>query len=127
MADDNIWRFSNSIHDKKYVEDITGYNVWLTNRSLANFIDTVLFANVVNIYNELDPQMQYDYLFYGVTKGRRFAKKKKVIEEHPDFTLVQDYYKYSAVRTREVLRVLTQEQIEIIKNKKNESEGGYVK
>jgi hypothetical protein len=49
------------------------------------------------------------------TKEEKKAREKQ--EELHD--LISNYYKYNAVRTKEALKVLTAEQIEIIRNKNN--------
>lgn len=92
------------------------------NRNLAGFSDTILYANEMNLNASLDAKMQYDYLFHSIRKGRRFSKKR-VSKEDSNFALINDVYKYSAARTREVLRVLTQAQIDVLR-KRQEEKGG---
>ena len=38
------------------------YVPFVINRSLSYFPDTILYANQVNHYNQLDKKMQFDYL-----------------------------------------------------------------
>jgi hypothetical protein len=110
------WRFENSIHTKNRVGDITGYSAWRMNRSLSAFPDTVLYSNEMNLRYGLDNQLQYDYLFNSIPRGRRFAKKKEGLLE-PYLEQVRLYYKYSTVRAREACRILTPEQKKIIKKR----------
>ena len=119
------WRYENSItSNKEYLEvenNEFSYSPWRTNRTLSNYRDTVLLSNIMNMNSFLDHKLQYDFYFYAVSKAKRFAKKKKE-EKHPNFDLVQEYYKYNNVRTKEALSLLTDEQVKIIK--KRQEKGG---
>jgi hypothetical protein len=115
------WRWENSIlQNKKYIE-LDGvvehkYSSWRTNTTLSNYQDTIAFANEMNCNYHLDPKLQYDYLFNKVRKERRWFKRKKATKDDT-FTLVQNYYKYNNVRTKEAMKILTKEQLDIIKKK----------
>jgi hypothetical protein len=118
---DYDWRWENSIlQNKKYLE-VDGfvehkYNPWRTNSTLSNYQDTIAFSNTMNLNYHLDPKLQYDYLYHKVRKEKRWFKKQKA-KKNDTFTLVQNYYKYNNVRTKEVLKILTKEQLDIIKQK----------
>lgn len=123
------WRYENSINKKTEHLDVSkqtfAYNAWRTNRTMSNFIDTIMHSNEMNIYHGLDAQMQYDYLYNSIRKNpKRFFKREKQ-EKDIEFALVQEFYKYNNERTREALRILSPEQInEIIKRLEK---GGIVK
>jgi len=85
------------------------------NRSLSYFPDTILYANQVNHYNQLDKKMQFDYLRLSLRPRKRFSKWIKSQEED-DLQLIKDHYNYSNERATEVLRVLTPNQIEDIRS-----------
>ena len=115
------WRYENSINwDKNYLETEGliehKYVPWRTNSSLSNFPDTILLANEMNMAAHLDARLQYDFLFHSVRKRKRFFKKERV-NKSPEHSLVQSVYKYNDQRTKEALRVLTNEQLEIIRKK----------
>ena len=112
------WRWENSIStSKKRVEgDEFPYVPWRTNSYFANFIDTVFYANMMNMYYDLDPSLQYDFMMASVPKKKRFFKRATSIN-NDDFSLVQDVYKYNVQRTRDALAVLTKEQLATLKNK----------
>jgi hypothetical protein len=115
------WRWENSIlQNKKYLE-VDGlvehkYNPWRTNAALSNYQNTIAFANEMNCNYHLDHKLQYDYLFIKARKEKRWFKKKKAAKNEA-FTLVQNYYKYNNVRTKEALKILTEEQLDIIRKK----------
>jgi len=91
------------------------YVPFVINRSLSYFPDTILYANQVNRYNQLDKKMQFDYLRLSLRPRKRFSKWIKSQEED-DLQLIKDHYNYSNQRATEVLRVLTPNQIEDIRS-----------
>ena len=103
-----------SINEKKREEDLSGYNPFLTNRAFAMHLDTVLIAEQMNHYHLLSPQLQYDFYYNAVRKGRRFGFPKKP-EDPTNLELVQTYYQYSRQKALEALRLLTPEQLAQIK------------
>lgn len=125
------WRFENSINYTKRYEETEGliehkYSAWRTNGILSNYVDCILYVNEMNRAAILDNKLQYDYLLYSIKPKKRFFKKKKAAP-NPDFDLVKEYYKYNNERTKEALKILTKEQIKMIKSRlekggiKNES------
>ena len=66
----------------------------LTNRAMAMPVDTVMFAEEMNQYHQLGPELQYDFYYYGVRKGRRFGFPKKP-DDNPQLELVQEFFGYS--------------------------------
>ena len=91
------------------------YVPFVINRSLSYFPDTILYANQVNHYNQLDKKMQFDYLRLSLRPRKRFSKWIKSQEED-DLQLIKDHYNYSNERATEVLRVLTPNQSEDIRS-----------
>ena len=94
------------------------YNSFLTNRSLSYFPDTVPFANVVNRYHHLDNKLQYHFLINIIRKRKRFSKWIKP-ETESDIEVVKQYYGYSNEKAKQVLSLLSPEQINIIRQKVN--------
>jgi hypothetical protein len=128
MSKENYdWRFENSIqYDKKY-QETEGvlehyYTPWRTNYILSNHIDTILFANEMNLNSFLDDKLQYDFLYYSVPSKKRFFKKKSNNKKNAYFSLIQEHYKYNNERTREILSLLTEQQLKMIKNKIEEGD-----
>jgi hypothetical protein len=120
------WRYENSITNGKKPVEIDGdYSQWRTNNILSNYRQTILYANEMNINYDVPDQMHYDRLYYGIRKQKMYSKpetkeEKKAREKQEELhDLISNYYKYNAVRTKEALKVLTAEQIEIIRNKNN--------
>ena len=113
--------FVNAINYSKndvMVDDITEreYNSFVTNRSLSYFPDTVLLANEMNRYHHIDNRLQFDFLINIVRKKRRFSKWIKP-ETVSDVEVVKEYYGYSNEKARQVLTLLTNQQLDILKKK----------
>ena len=117
----NPFDYVNSINDTKkdiMVDDITekSYNSFMINRSLSYFQDTVQFANVMNQHHHLDNRLQYHFLINIIRKRKRFSKWIKP-ETVSDIEVVKEYYGYSNDKAKQVLPLLSPEQIIIIKQK----------
>jgi hypothetical protein len=65
--------------------------------------------------------MQYDYYLYGLSKNKRFSKWIKP-EESDNLSIIKEYYGYSDKKAREVLLILSENQIKILKNKLNKGQ-----
>ena len=116
-----LFDYVTSINDNKkdiMKDDIDerAYSPFHTNRSLSYFNDTVGLANVVNQYHHLDNKLQYHFLINIVRKRKRFSKWMKA-ESESDIDAVQEYYGYSKEKAKQVLPLLSPDQIIIIKKK----------
>ena len=74
--------YVNSINNtkKNLIEDETsekGYNPFLTNRALSYHVDSLLYANDMNMLSILDNKLQYDYYLHGLKKSKRYSKWHK--------------------------------------------------
>ena len=85
------------------------------------FNDTVLMANEMNINYHLDSRLQFDFLINIIRKRKRFSKWLKPQLEN-DVEVVKEYYGYSNEKARQVLPLLSSEQINGLKKKV--SQGG---
>lgn len=113
--------FVNAINSSKkniMTDDIDEkqYNSFMVNRSLSYFQDTVLMANEMNINHHLDNRLQFDFFINIVRKRKRFSKWFKP-ESTSDVEVVKTYYGYSNEKARQVLTLLTKEQLEELKKK----------
>ena len=96
----------------------SGYVAFLTNRSLSNFPDTIMYANEMNKHNHLDNKLQFHYLINSIRPKKRFSKWAKR-QDSDDFEAVKEYFKYNNTKTEQALSLLSPGQIKIIKNKLN--------
>lgn len=93
-----------------------GYVPFLTNRSLSNFPDTVLYAQEMNMNSHLDNKLQYSYFLNSIRPSKRFSKWAKK-EVNSDLDAVREYYGYSYDKAKTALQILTPDQIRTIKEK----------
>jgi len=94
------------------------YQPYLVNKNYSNFQDTILYANEMNKYHNLDNKLQFDYLLNSIRPRKRFSPwHKKTI--HNDFDYVKEYYGYNNKKTEQALNILTKKQIEEIKSQLN--------
>jgi hypothetical protein len=95
------------------------YAAFIVNRGLSYFHDSVLLANEMNRYaSELPPRMQYDFLRAVLRPRKRISKWLKA-EPIADLELVQKTYGYSETKAREVLPLLTEDNLKYIRNLHN--------
>jgi len=117
----NPYEYVKAINDTKQnimVDDITekAYNAFMVNRSLSYFNDTVLMANEMNLNAHLDNRLQFDFYINIVRKKKRFSKWIKP-ETVSDVEVVKEYYGYSNEKARQILTLLTSDQINELKKK----------
>ena len=95
-------------------ETISSYPPYIVNRCLSGHLDTVLFANEMNKYSNLDKDMQYSFFLYTLRKRKRFSPWLKK-EQVDDLDLVKKHYGYSDEKARIAVSLLTKTQIEKIR------------
>jgi|TARA_R110000764_G_scaffold211558_1_gene297670 hypothetical protein len=100
------------------VDDLTekAYSAFMVNRGLSYFADTVLIANEMNRYHTLDKKLQYSFLINIVRKRKRFSKWNKP-ELVKDVDVVKEYYGYSNEKARQVLSLLSSDQMNNLREK----------
>ena len=117
----NPFEYVNAVNSTKkdiMIDDVAekAYNPFMVNRSLSYFADTVLAANEMNRYAHTDNRLQFDFLINIIRKRKRFSKWFKP-EQISDLDVVKKYYGYSNEKARQVLTLLSTEQINELKNK----------
>lgn len=92
------------------------YNPFIVNRALSMGIDTVLQANEMNQRHHLGKKLQFDFLLNSISKRKRFDKWQKA-DKSEDLDYVRAYFNYSYPKAVSALRILSQKQIDTIKEK----------
>ena len=95
------------------------YSSFLVNKCLAPHNDTILLVNEMNRFHNIDSKMKYDFLLNTITKGKRFSKWHKAEKQTESLKLVMEYYGYSPEKARQVMDILTTDQMSIIKERLN--------
>ena len=117
----NPFEYANAINYTKkdiMIDDIAekSYNPFMINRQLSYFPDTVLAANEMNRNHHLDNRLQFDFFINIIRKRKRFSKWFKP-EQISDLEIVKEYYGYSNEKARQILTLLSTEQINELKTK----------
>lgn len=86
------------------------YKPFLINRGLGYFVDTVLFANEMNLYPDIPVKSQYYYYLAAIRKGNRYAKWEKHKKDE-DQELVQMVYNARPEVAKQYLKLLSKEDI----------------
>ena len=113
------WLNSINFTKENLIEDpdmISSYPPYIINRCLSGHLDTVLFANEMNKYSNLDKDMQYSFFLYTLRKRKRFSPWLKK-EQIDDLDLVKKHYGYSNEKAKVAVTLLTKTQLETIRNK----------
>ena len=117
----NPFEFLNEINYGKndiMIDDLVekDYNSFMANRGLSYFNDSVIFANEMNINHHVDSRLQFDFLINIIRKRKRFSKWLKPQIEN-DVEVVKEYYGYSNEKARQVLPLLSADQINGLREK----------
>ena len=92
------------------------YSPFISNRCLYPFSDTILLVNEMNIYNGLDNKLQFHFLLNSIRARKRFAPWLKT-SKIKNLETIKKYFGYSDQRAKEVLNVLTDEDISYMETK----------
>lgn len=92
------------------------YLPYIVNRCLSGHLDAVMYANEMNINHHLDKKLQYDFLLNTLRSKKRFSPWIRK-EEMENLELVKKYYGYSNDKAKQVLSILTEDQITYIRKK----------
>ena len=92
------------------------YPPYIINKCLSGHIDCLMYANEMNMNHSLDKKLQYDFLINILRIKKRYSpwiRKDKI----KDLDVVKSYYKYSNEKAEQALKILTQDQINFIKQR----------
>ena len=99
--------------DKEWIKK---YPAFIINKILSGFQDTIMLVNEVNRNHFLDKDMQYSFLLNSIRRRKRFTPflRPELIE---DIECVKEYYGYNMDKARTALKLLTKEQLNLIKQR----------
>jgi len=92
------------------------YPAFVVNRCVYPFSDTILLVNEMNIYNGLDNKLQFHFLLNSTRARKRFTPWLKSSKIN-NLETIKEYFGYSDQRAKEVLNVLTDEDISYMETK----------
>lgn len=100
---------------KDALDNEKDYKPYLVNRSISYHIDCILYANQMNMNHHLDGKLQYHYLLNTIRPMKRKFQPWQKTSAIKDIDFVKEYFGYSNDKAKEALRLLTDEQITLIK------------
>jgi hypothetical protein len=95
--------------------DVKDYTPFVVNRALSYHMDCILYANEMNLYSEIDKDLQYQYLLNTIRSMKRKFQPWQKASADKDLECVKEYFGYSNQKAKEALRILNDEQIAEIK------------
>jgi hypothetical protein len=97
--------------------DVKDYVPFVVNRALSYHMDCVLYANEMNLYPEVDKDLQYQYLLNTIRPMKRKFQPWQKSEADKNIEFVKEYFGYSNQKAKESLGILNDEQIAEIKRR----------
>jgi len=101
------------------------YPPFIINKCLSMFYDCIAQANEMNGYHFLDKKLQFHFYINSIRKRKRFGGKWLSQAKLKNLEYVKEYYGYSNEKAKQALNILTEQQIEFIKETLNK--GGRTK
>lgn len=116
-----LFDFLNSINYEKNdlladEANVKVYQPFIINRGLSFGADTVLYANEMNRLWGAPKRAQYDFLRLSIPKKKRYNKWARA-DKLENMGIIQEYYGFSIDKAKAALKILTEEQIDVIKKK----------
>jgi len=110
--------FLNSINETKrdvYDEDEKDVR-FIANMMLGNSVETVLYANEMNLVRHIPARAHYLFLLNMVPKGRRYAKGIKAdAKKVKRISVIKEYFACNDKRAVEIDDIITDEEVKTIK------------
>ena len=120
MADLKDWLNSINLTKEDITRDdpqlIKKYSPFIINKCMSGHLDTVMFANEMNLQSHLAKDLQYQFYLNSIRKKKRFSpwlRKDKI----KNLDVVKSYYGYSNEKAIQALKILSKEQLDYIKKR----------
>ena len=92
------------------------YSPYIINRCFSGHIDSIMFANELNKHPNLAKKLQYDFFLNSLRKKKRFSPWLRK-DQIKNLDLIKQYYGYSNEKAKQVLNILTKEQLSFIRDR----------
>ena len=92
------------------------YAPYIINRCFSGHIDSIMFANELNKHPNLAKKLQYDFFLNSLRKKKRFSPWLRK-DQIKNLDLIKQYYGYSNEKAKQVLNILTKEQLSFIRDR----------
>ena len=92
------------------------YPSYIVDRCMSGHIDAILLANEMNKRPNLPKKLQYDFFLNSIRRRKRYSPWLRK-EEIENLDFVKRYYGYSNEKAKQVLNILTREQLSFIRDR----------
>ena len=100
-------------------QDERDYKPFVVNKALSFIQGCLPYVEVINRFQCLDPKMQYLFYYHGIPKGKRFGKWMKNEKSLADVQMLSEFYCINTRNAEVYLSILSEEQVEVIREKMN--------
>ena len=101
------------------VSETKSYTKFLINRTLSYHLDLIAYVNEMNVHIDVSDKLHYDYMHHSIDKKRRSKKFWSKLKKYEYLDMVKEYFNYSTPKALSALSVLSDKDIEAIKNLMN--------
>ena len=98
-------------------EDEKDYNTYLLNRGLSRHLDCIDKVNQMNMMYHLPKKIQYLYYLNIIRSMNRPFKTWYKIKPDENLNIIKEYYKCSRMKAKEILSILTVDELDIIRTR----------
>jgi len=92
------------------------YSPYIINRCFSGHVDSIMFANELNKHPNLAKKLQYDFFLNSLRKKKRFSPWLRK-DQIKNLDLIKQYYGYSNEKAKQVLNILTKEQLSFMRDR----------
>lgn len=95
------------------------YVPFVINNGLSTDKECLIMVQELNIRSNIPKHAQYEFLLNMISKKKRYLKYPKSVAKSENLEIIQEYYRCNVQKAQEILSILNDEQISIIKTKMN--------
>ena len=110
MKKRNVFDYVKSINDKKYIWDNFSdkeFDPYIINLAFSYYLDTLFFANEMNKYPKLSNKQIYDFLYFGISKRKRWANWNKQDKNKQEIIRkLSEFYNISENEMSNIIRII---------------------
>jgi hypothetical protein len=99
-------------------EEIRSYVPFIINKCLSRHVDSIMYANEMNIKSFIDKDMQYYFYLNSLRKRKRYSPFIHK-DDNQDLEIVKNYYGFSSRKAQQALKILRKDQLKYIRKKLN--------
>ena len=96
-------------------QDYNDYAPFLVNRALSYHIDCIHYANDMNLWPNIDKDIQYQYLLNSIRSMKRGFQPWQKAQKLEYLDCVKTYFGYSDSKAKDALKILSEDQLDSIR------------